>query len=146
MILHLPRESVFLSMLKFLLVDDNAPLLSGIERYLDIHFPGSDIDTAGTGRKCLEILKKKEPDIVILDMHLPDSAGYDLCKDILTVTPGIKIIVLTGTLDYDDVKKMMYAGASGYIVKTSITDEIVDGIESVLRGERFISACVYPQP
>ncbi|HLP72051.1 MAG TPA: response regulator transcription factor, partial [Bacteroidales bacterium] len=133
-------------MLKILIVDDHAPLLSGVARYIGIHFPEYKIETATSGGECLEKLHEKGADILILDTHLPDSTGYDLCTKILSMKPDIKIIVLTGTLDISDVRKMMYAGASGYIVKTSITDEIVEGIESVMRGEKFISACVREYP
>ncbi len=124
---------------EILIVDDHRVLATGIARYLDIHFPENKIIIASTGKECLAIMNAEDPDLVLLDIKLPDVNGIDLCHSILKAKPSVKIIALTGMPEKSSVRKMLEAGALGYILKTAIADELVEGIETVLKGKVFIS-------
>ncbi len=126
-------------MCKILLVEDNQVLADGVVRFLATHFSADTIQTAGSGKQCLMKLKQAEFSLVLLDYRLPDIGGAELCRVILDSNPGIKIIALTGMIGITAVNEMIKAGASGYILKTSIPDELIDGINAVMRGEKYIS-------
>lgn len=131
--------SAGLLMYSILIVEDHTVLAAGVERYLDSHLDSTEIRITGKGRDCLAVLKKHPCDIVLLDVNLPDINGVELCRIIRSSYPGVKIIALTGAVDAASVNNMKQAGASGYILKTAIADELINGIEAVMRGEKYIS-------
>lgn len=126
-------------MYSILIVEDHAPLAWGVERYLSSHLDAPVISITSTGKDCLDILKKKNYDIILLDINLPDIGGEELCRTIRSSHPGVRILALTGAIDRASVANMLRAGASGYVIKTSIADELIEGIECVLKGKRYIS-------
>lgn len=126
-------------MYRILIVEDHPVLAGGVERYLESHLDSAEINITGKGHDCLAMLKKHHYDIVLLDINLPDIGGIELCRIIRSFYPGVKIIALTGSIDIDSVNSMKKAGAAGYILKTAIVDELIDGIQAVLRGEMYIS-------
>lgn len=121
------------------IVEDHPVLAGGVERYLDTHLDSPEIHITGKGRDCLAMLQKHLCDIVLLDINLPDISGVELCRIIRSTYPKVKIVALTGAIDIASVRNMKEAGASGYILKTAIADELIDGIEAVTRGEMYIS-------
>lgn len=126
-------------MYSILIVEDHQVLAGGVERFLDSHLDSPEIRVIGNGRDCLAMLQKHHCDIVLLDINLPDINGVELCGIIRSSYPEVKIIALTGAVDTSSVTNMKKAGASGYILKTAIADELVESIEAVLRGEMYIS-------
>jgi DNA-binding NarL/FixJ family response regulator len=126
-------------MYNILIVEDHAPLARGVERYLSSHLDSPFINITSTGKDCLDLLKKNNYDIILLDINLPDIGGEELCRIIKSSHPDIRILALTGAIDRASVANMLRAGASGYVIKTSIADELIEAIESVLKGERYIS-------
>jgi DNA-binding NarL/FixJ family response regulator len=126
-------------MYKILIVEDNLILANGVVRFLSGHLSSTEIHIAASGRDCLSMLQQNVYDIVLLDIRLPDISGQQLCRIIHSVNPGIKIIALTGMMETSMVNNMKNAGASGYILKTAITDELPEGIEAVMRGEIYVS-------
>jgi DNA-binding NarL/FixJ family response regulator len=126
-------------MYSILIVEDHPVLAGGVERYLGSHLDSPEIHVTGRGHDCLVMLQKQHCDIVLLDINLPDISGVDLCSIISTSYPAAKVIALTGSIDTASVTSMKQAGAAGYILKTAIADELIDGIEAVMKGEIYIS-------
>lgn len=94
---------------------------------------------AGDG---LEAVQKAElqPDLIVLDIGLPNLNGLEAAKRILQVAPGTKIICLTSNSDRDVVRAALSAGAQGYVLKTDAARELVTAVQRVIGGEQFVSS------
>ena len=88
--------------------------------------------------ECRSALTHKRPDILLLDIQLPDGSGIDFCKELRQKYPELKIIALTTHNEYSIVRRMLDNGAHGYILKNALSEEIIAGIEAVMNGERFL--------
>ncbi len=97
--------------------------------------------TASSGRlsECRKSLAQTHPDVLLLDVNMPDGDGIDFCGEIHKIYPKMKIIALTGHDEYSSVLRMMKNGASGYVVKSEAVSEILEAILSVMQGETYIS-------
>jgi DNA-binding NarL/FixJ family response regulator len=87
--------------------------------------------------ECRRSLAFKRPDVLLLDIKLPDGSGIDFCAEIHGKYPELKILALTTHDEYSVVRRMMGNGASGYILKNALSEEITTGIESVMNGEEY---------
>jgi DNA-binding NarL/FixJ family response regulator len=110
-------------------------ITSLINNYSDMKVAGSAL----TAEDCRQAIGKVSPDILMLDINLPDKNGIDLCKEIHSHYPSIKIIALTGFKEHYYMQQMISSGASGYLLKSSTPDEIINAIRSVYSGETFLS-------
>lgn len=102
---------------------------SGIAKITDVYF---DLES------CRKGLLKILPDILLLDIALPDGDGVDFCAEIKKEYPGLKIIVLTTYKEFSIAKRALHNGADGYILKNADGGEMLTGIEMVSRGEQFL--------
>jgi len=89
-------------------------------------------------KSCRKGIAKGIPDILLLDVELPDGNGVDFCAEILKSIPGLKIIMLTSYKEFNIAKHALYNGALGYILKNSEPEEMLAGIETVSRGNQFL--------
>jgi len=89
-------------------------------------------------KSCREGLEKGTPDVLLLDIALPDGDGVDFCTEIRKKYPELKIIMLTGYEEFNIVKHALDNGAHGYILKNAEPEEISAGIEAVCKGEQFL--------
>lgn len=102
----------------------------------------ADLEIVGFASDGLQAVQKAEelqPDLILLDMMLPKLNGIEAAEQIRKVAPLTKILFVSSESDLESVRSAFQAGGSGYISKMDAADELVDGIESVLRGERFVS-------
>lgn len=125
-------------MIRVMVVDDHAILVDGLSRLVNESGFATVSGTAYTGKGCLEQLRQELPDVVFLDINLPDVSGLDLCKTIKEQYPAIKIVALTSYSEYAMVRQMLENGASGYVIKNAMPDEILMSIKAVLAGETFL--------
>lgn len=88
--------------------------------------------------ECRKQLSPQTTDVLLLDISLPDGNGVDFCKEIHQEYPDIKILVLTSHNEYSIAKRVMANGASGYILKNSLSEEVITGINAVANGENFL--------
>jgi len=125
-------------MYRILIVDDH-PLLADGLKSLVMEYKLCDAPAiAGTGKECFLKLRSADFDLVLLDINLPDISGLDLCPKIKEEFPAVKILALTTFNEFTVVKKMLDSGASGYLLKNSMPEEIVMGVETVMHGEIFL--------
>jgi len=89
-------------------------------------------------KSCREGLKKGIPDILLLDIELPDGNGVDFCAEITKSNPELKIIMLTSYKEFNIAKHALHNGALGYILKNSEPEEMLAGIETVSIGNQFL--------
>ena len=126
-------------MIRVMIVDDHPIVIDGIRNLIDRQADMSVIGTADCGENCKELLCISTPDVLLLDINLPDISGLELCKYISGQYPQLKIMALTSFREFFYVQKMLKNGAVGYLLKNAMPEEITEGIRSVCRGEIFFS-------
>ena len=88
--------------------------------------------------ECRNSMAFYQPDVLLLDLNLPDGRGEEFCVEMKRKYPNMKILVLTTHDEYSVAKRVMDSGASGYILKNALSEEVIAGIEAVMRGEVFL--------
>lgn len=125
--------------LSLLIVDDHRIFRDGLKLLLS-HFPFiGEVEEASNGIEFLHMLKKKTPDIVLMDINMPVMDGIEATGKALAEYPGLKIIVLTTFHDEDYVEKMLIAGVEGYMLKRSTPEEFETAIMRVYSGGNYFS-------
>lgn len=125
-------------MIQVMVVDDHAILVEGLSRLVNESGFATVMGTAYTGKNCLEQLRLQQPDVLLLDINLPDVSGLDLCKTIKDQFPTVKVVALTSYSEYAMVRQMLENGANGYVIKNAMPDEILMSIQVVHAGELFL--------
>ncbi len=127
-----------MTIIKLAITDDHKMVLKGIESMLkDTH----EIEVVGTyenAEETIENLEKDMPDVLLLDINLPDINGIDLCKQLVKKYPDLKILALTNFDDISFTKRMLKNGAHGYLLKNTDKLEILEALKTVLSGELYI--------
>jgi len=125
-------------MKKILVVDDHPMLAESLAKLISDNKIGEVTGIASTADQCHKLVGSNNYDLILLDINLPDGNGVDICKTIHEKYPEIKILAITSFGEYTVVRKMLENGASGYILKNSMPEEIIAGVETVLNGEIFL--------
>lgn len=124
---------------KIFITDDHYMVVEGIRSLLqnepDIEWMGHAMNVAS----CLAYLQQHQPDLLFLDINLPDKSGIELCREIKSKYPAIHIIGLSSFNQQSYIEKMMDEGASGYVLKNATREEIVEAIATVMSGKTFLS-------
>jgi two-component system response regulator DevR len=124
--------------LRILLVDDHEVVRLGLATLLE-DVPGvSVVGEAGSAREAMIACERLDPDLVILDIRLPDQTGVDVCRRITARWPHIRVIMLTSYTDDDLIAGAVLAGAVGYVLKQVGNEELLRAIEAVRRGEALL--------
>ena len=124
---------------KILLVDDHPVFRKGLRVLLDDEKDLRVVGEAGDGREAMEMARKLSPDVVIMDITMPNLDGIGATRGIMAESPDTKVIALSIHGGKRFVENMLSAGAAGYILKDSVPEELVDGMRAVLRGETYMS-------
>jgi len=125
-------------MVRVLIVDDHIILVEGLKKLVDDSGFAKVTGVAYDGKECMRSLRRQLPDVILLDINLPDTSGIDLCQEIMEQYPKIPIVILTSYGEYAMVRRAMDNGAMGYVIKNAMPEEILLSIESVMAGERFL--------
>jgi len=124
---------------KLFIADDHYMVVEGIRSLLQQEKSIEWMGHAMNAMSCLAFLQQQQPDVLLLDINLPDKSGIDLCKEIKEKYPAIYILGLSSFNQQSYIRKMMDNGASGYVLKNATREEIVEAIETVMGGEIFLS-------
>lgn len=126
-------------MIKVFITDDHYMVVEGIRSLLtnekDIDFIGS----ASTAASCLAFFKNRQPDVLLLDINLPDGNGIDLCKEIREQYPQVFILGLSTFNQASYIKEMMNNGASGYVLKNATQKELTEAIHLAAIGKTYMA-------
>ncbi|MGZ8540613.1 MAG: response regulator [Chitinophagaceae bacterium] len=121
------------------IVDDHYMVIEGIRSLLqnekDIEWMGHAMNASS----CLAFLKKQQPDVILMDINLPDKSGIDLCKEVKEKYPSVFIVGLSTFNQQSFIQKMMDNGASGYVLKNATQEELTDAIGTVIKGKLYLS-------
>lgn len=121
--------------IKIFIVDDHPLVIDGLKNMLSSSEWIDVIGSAMNGHDALTMLTVCNPEIVFLDINLPDISGMDVCQKITELYPGIKCIALSTFNENSYVSRMIDNGAKGYLLKNSSKEEILEAIETVQKGE-----------
>lgn len=132
-------------MIKVAILDDQLIVLNGVQQMLRNH-----VDIALTGiyqtkRALMEGLKKALPDVLLLDIRMPDEEGDAIADYLSKRYPGIKILVLTNFDTMDYIRKMLSHGVHGYLLKNTDRDSLVQAIKSVYKGVQYLEDSIKHQ-
>jgi DNA-binding NarL/FixJ family response regulator len=125
--------------LKILLADDHRIMRAGLRSLLGKEPDMKVVAEAADGRTAVRMAREVSPDVVIIDITMPDLNGVEATHQILTELPSAKVIALSMHSDEQFVSGMLKAGASGYLLKDCAADELVQAIRAVLGGETYLS-------
>jgi len=120
------------------IVDDHPLIIEGLVLMLDTFQQFEVVLKAGNGQGVLSALETIVPDVLLLDIELPDTDGTILCTKVLEKYPQLPIIALTNHDEVLYVRKMMRNGAMGYLLKGTDRESLLEAIESVMSGKQFI--------
>jgi len=121
------------------LVDDHGMVRSGLRALLQREPGLAIIGEAADGRSAVRLIQELSPDVVVMDLHMPDLNGIEATRQIVAASPGIKIIALSASSDESATIEMLRAGAVGYVLKDAAFEELVTAIRTVLKGEVYLS-------
>ncbi|AOW19532.1 response regulator [Urechidicola croceus] len=124
-------------MIQIAIAEDHQSLIDGIELLLRNEENISIVGTANDGEELIEIVRRKKPQIVITDIRMPKIDGIAATKIIKKEFPDIKIIAFTMFSEENAIIKMMDAGASGYLLKNSSLNDVLEAIKQVFTGEKY---------
>jgi DNA-binding NarL/FixJ family response regulator len=125
--------------IRVLIADDHGIMRKGLELIISDSEKIEIIAQVDTGLKAIEMARRLSPDIVLMDISMPGLNGIDAAKQIRIENPEIKIIALSAHANRHFVKDMLKAGASGYILKDSLATDLLDAIDAVVAGGKYLS-------
>lgn len=126
------------STVRLLLVDDHEVVRAGLRTLLTQHDHVSIVGEASTVAEAVSRAARLKPDVILMDLRLPDGSGVDACRDILTANPGIRVIFLTSYADDDSVLAAVLAGAHGYVLKEIDSAALLRAIHTVANGQSIL--------
>lgn len=121
-----------------ILVDDHEMVRLGLKSFLNLQGDVEVVGEAGNGREGVDLSLELRPDVVVMDLVMPELDGVQATLELLKEWPEAKILVLTSYLDNEKIYPVIEAGAKGYMLKTSSAAEILNSIRKVYRGEEAI--------
>ena len=128
--------------LRLLVVDDHEVVRQGLVSLLERREHFQVVAEAGTAAEAVEMARKFEPDLVVMDVRLPDGSGIEACREIRAEFPATRVVILTSYPDEEAVLSAIIAGASGYLLKQIRGRDLVSALESVGRGESLLDPAV----
>jgi DNA-binding NarL/FixJ family response regulator len=121
------------------LADDHAVLRDGLRLLLEMQHDIEVVGEAADGREAVRKVNELVPDVVILDILMPELNGIEAARQILQDTPSVQIIILSMNSNSEHVFRALQAGARGYLLKASAGSEVVKAIRTVHAGRRYLS-------
>jgi DNA-binding NarL/FixJ family response regulator len=128
-----------------LVVDDHPLFREGLKTIIRCDTRYEIVGEAGNGHDAMQMIKRHCPDLVLLDIALPDQTGIELTDEIKKVSSKTMIMIVSMHSKVDYIVKAFQAGATGYVVKDSAAERLLQGIDCVLRGEYFLDSSVSHQ-
>ena len=132
-------------MIRIAIVDDHAMVRAGLRQFFADQSDFSVVAEAATGHEALDIVRRTELDVVVMDISMPDQNGVEALAAIKARTPNLPVLILSGYAETHYATTLLRQGASGYLNKDCDPEEIVRAIRTVVRGRKYISPAVAEQ-
>jgi DNA-binding NarL/FixJ family response regulator len=127
---------------RLLVVDDHEVVRQGLVAMIGRRPGFQVVAEAGTAAESIELARRFQPDLVIMDVRLPDGSGIEACREIRAELPKTRVVILTSYPDEEAVFSAIVAGASGYLLKQVRGRDLVSALEAVGRGESLLDPAV----
>ena len=127
-------------MSRVLIADDHAVVRAGYKQFLEVDPSVSEVGEASTGNETLDMLRRKEWDLLMMDIHMPDRSGLDILRHVKSGYPDVRVLIVSGLPEEQYARNVLRAGASGYLSKGSSSEEFIKAVRTVLLGRRYVSA------
>jgi DNA-binding NarL/FixJ family response regulator len=121
--------------IRIVLVDDHAVVRTGLAQLLDGSEGIEVVGAAATGAEAVVVVRDTRPDVVLMDLQMPEMDGVAATRRLLAESPGTQVLVLTSYSDAERIVAALDAGAVGYLLKDADPEEIISGVRAVSRGE-----------
>jgi DNA-binding NarL/FixJ family response regulator len=128
--------------LRIVIVDDHAVVRRGVRALLESKPEWAIVGEATTGREAVDLAKRLQPDIVIMDLSLPELNGLDATRQIVKDSPRTEVIVLTMHHSEELARNVLQAGARGYVLKSDADQNLIAAVESLRQHKPFLTAAV----
>ena len=128
--------------IRIALVDDHHLVREGLRLVLSSVEDFEVVGEAGTHEEAFELVARMRPDVLVLDLTFPEGDGLPLLRALRTLHPALRVVVLTMDRGSETVRQALVAGAQGYVVKGAHSGELLDAIQAVWRGERYLHSSV----
>jgi len=125
--------------IRVLIADDHKIMLAGLRSILEKQTDFEVVGEADNGRKAVQMAQEKKPDVVVMDVSMPDLNGIEATKQIIESLPETRVIALSMHSDKRFVMGMLRVGASGYLLKDCASQELANAIVQVARGKKYLS-------
>jgi len=121
------------------IVDDHYMVIEGIHSLLQNEKNIEWMGHATNAASCLAFLKQQQPDIIFMDVNLPDMSGTDLCSEVKKICPSVLVLGLSTFNQQAIIQNMIDNGASGYVLKNATKEELLEAINTILKGKNYFS-------
>ena len=135
-------ETTLPSVLRLLVVDDHEVVREGLVALLERRPAFTVVAQVGTAAEAIKAARTHRPDLVIMDIRLPDGSGIEATREIRAENPAIRVLMLTSYPDEEAVFAAIMAGASGYLLKKIRGRDLIEALEAVGRGESLLDPAV----
>lgn len=125
--------------IKVFVVDDHYMVIEGIRSLLESEKDIEWMGHATNGASCLTFLKQQLPDIILMDVNLPDINGIELCKKVKQLYPSVFILGLSTFNQQPVISNMLENGASGYVLKNATREELMEAAKTIMTGNQYLS-------
>jgi DNA-binding NarL/FixJ family response regulator len=121
--------------IRVVLVDDHAMVRLGLEQLLGAAEGIEVVGSAGNGAEAVKVVQMTNPDVVLMDLQMPDVDGVSATRRIVAADDGVQVVVLTSFSDSERIVAALDAGAVGYLLKDAEPDDLLEGVRAAARGE-----------
>ena len=128
--------------IRILICDDHVLFSEGIKAILRAESNLTVVGEVRDGRQAVEKVKELHPDVVLMDIAMPDLSGFEATRRVHEADPSVRVLMLTMHDEEELVARCLEAGAAGYIIKDAPASQLVYAIETVMKGERYLSPVV----
>lgn len=128
--------------IRILICDDHTLFVEGVKAMLRNEPSLEIVGEARDGRQAVDVVKELKPDVILMDISMPDMNGFDATRLVHKSEPAVKVLMLTMHDEEELVARCLEAGASGYIIKDAPASQLLYAIEAVFRGEKYLSPAV----
>lgn len=128
--------------IKVLLADDHTVVRQGLRVLLEVERDIVVVGEAETGQQAVEWAKKLRPDVVVMDIAMPQLNGLEATRQIMKEAPSVKVLVLSSYGDDEYVHQLAQAGAAGYLLKQTAAADLINGIREACKGNAFFSPVI----